>query len=194
MADANAYDADALQVEARRQRAQVEATAAPLDDVTFAQRPEAHRWSFGECLEHLALINTIYLDAIDATIGRARGDDALRAGKRSRRHGWLGDAFVRSMEPPPRMKSGAVKGTKPLQRPRSEVLTEFLAAQDRLIRTIGEARELDLARVRMRSPFFKLLRLSLGQAFGVLLAHNRRHIWQADGALALIRSNPLTRS
>jgi len=194
MAEASSYDTNSLQAEARRQRAQVEATAARLDDATFGERPEPHRWSFGECLEHLTLINTVYLDAIDATIARSRGAVPTRSEKRAGRHGWLGDVFVRSMEPPPRMKSGAMKGTAPLRRPRAEVVTQFLATQDRLIRTIGAARELDLARVRLRSPFFRLMRLSLGQAFGAMLAHNRRHIWQADGVLALLASNPHPRS
>ena len=69
----------------------------------------------------------------------------------------------------------------------------FMAAQDRVLRTIEAARDLDLRRARMRSPFFKPLRLTLGQSFGAILAHNRRHIWQAEGVLALLRTNPQAR-
>ena len=184
-----------MMAEARRQRTQVEAMAAPLDERTFASRPADDRWSVGECLEHVALINTIYLDSIDGAAAHARGQGIVReADRRAGRHGWVGDAFVRSMEPPPKVKTGTFKRTVPTQLPKVEVVPHFLATQDRLIATIGEAHDLDLSRVRMTSPFLRLLRLSLGQAFGAMLAHNRRHIWQAEGVLALLASNPHRRS
>ena len=191
MAENDRYEPDTLLEEARRQRLQVESMTAPLNETTFATRPGPERWSVGECVEHLALINSIYVDAIGDAVAQAHGAGLLRAeDRRAGRHGWLGDAFVRSLEPPPKVKGAALKRTVPTQRPKSAVVPHFLEAQDRLIRTIDESRDLDLVRVRMRSPFFKLLKLSLGQAFGAVLAHNRRHIWQADGVLALLASNP----
>lgn len=196
MADrVTAYEPDDLAQEAGRQRGQVDALVASLDDATFGTRPSPDRWSVGECLEHLTLINSIYLDAIDDAVARARGRGIVRAAdRRAGRHGWLGDAFVRSLEPPPRIRAGAFKPTLPKRRERTEVVPDFIVQQDRLIATIVDTRDLDYARVRLRSPFFKLLRLSLGQAFGAMIAHNRRHIWQAEGALALLRTNPQDRS
>ena len=189
------YRPDDLIAEARRQRVQAETTAALLDDAAFTRRPTPDRWSVSECFEHLALINEIYLDAIADAVARAPGGKpAAEGAKRARRHGWLGDAFVRSLEPPPRLKGGAFKATIPTRSGKAEVLPRFLAQQDRLIRVVTETRDLDYARVRLRSPFFKLLRLSLGQAFGAILAHNRRHIWQAEGVHALLRTNPQDRS
>ena len=189
------YDVDALLAEARRQRGQVESLGAPLEDHEFEWRPDPARWSIGECLEHLALINGIYLDAIDAAIAEARAA-GLRAdpAERAKGHGRVGDAFVRSLEPPPgRLKGKAFARTVPSQKPKSVVLPAFLAAQDRLLGTIEGARELDFRRARLRSPFFRLLRLTLGQSFGAVLAHNRRHIWQAEGVLALLRTSPQSR-
>jgi len=191
----SAYAPDDLIAEARRQRSQVEEMAESLGEALFAQRPSSEKWSIGECIEHLALINTIYLDAIDAAAAHAEAQGLVRAAdRRAGRHGWLGDLFVRSLEPPPRVKGGAFKPTVPTRRPKAEVIERFLAQQDRLIRTIGEVRALDFARVRLRSPFFKPLKLSLGQALGAMIAHNRRHIWQAEGVLALLRTNPQDRS
>ncbi|HEX6587884.1 MAG TPA: DinB family protein [Longimicrobiales bacterium] len=189
------YDVDALLAEARRQRGQVESLGAPLGDHEFEWRPDAGRWSIGECLEHLALINGIYLDAIDAALAEARAA-GLRAdpAERAKGHGRVGDAFVRSLEPPPgRLKGKAFARTVPSQKPKSVVLPAFLGAQDRLLGTIEDARGLDFRRARMRSPFFRLLRLTLGQSFGAVLAHNRRHIWQAEGVLALLRTSPQSR-
>lgn len=189
------YEPDAMLAEARRQRGQVESLSAPLDDHDFEWRPDPSRWSVGECLQHLALMNVIYLDHIDETIARARETGLLaQPAERAMRHGRLGDAFVRSLEPPPgRLKGKAFARTLPGQRPKSEVLPMFMAAQDRVLRAIETARDIDLRRARMRSPFFKPLRLTLGQSFGAILAHNRRHIWQAEGVLALLRTNPQAR-
>ena len=39
------------------------------------------------------------------------------------------------------------------------------------------SRGLDLGAIRFGSPFFKLLRFSLGTGFEVVLAHDRRHVW-----------------
>ena len=48
-----------------------------------------------------------------------------------------------------------------------------------------EARGVDLGRARMSSPFVKILRFSVGAAFGILLSHNRRHIWLIRELMAL---------
>jgi hypothetical protein len=40
---------------------------------------------------------------------------------------------------------------------------------------------LHLARIRITSPASRFFRMSLGQCFGMLAAHQRRHLWQARG-------------
>ena len=189
------YDADALLSEVRRQRGQVESLATPLTEAEFAWRPAGGRWSVSECLEHLALMNGIYLEAIDAAVARSRAAGLLaQASERADRHGRIGDAFVRSLEPPPgRLKGKAFASTVPAQTSKAAVLPQFMEVQDRFARTIDAARDIDFRRTRMRSPFFRPLKLTLGQSFGAMVAHNRRHIWQAEGVLALLRSNPRTR-
>lgn len=181
------YDAAEMAAEARRQRAHVLGMTSPLDAETFAWRPATRKWSVGECLDHLTLMNRIYLDSIDEVLGPARQsapEASRRASERRARHGWMGDVFVRTLEPPPRLKVPTfARTTPPAQRDRDVVVDEFVDTQDRLALTIDAARDLDLAGVRMRSPFVRMLRLSLGQAFGAMLAHNRRHIWQAERVL-----------
>ena len=189
------YEPDSMITEARRQRLEVEALGARASDVAFASAPEGGGWSAGECLEHLTLMNRIYLDAIDEATrrGRAAGRKVVPDGP-PKRHGWLGDAFVRSLAPPATLKTRTFRRTVPARRPRADVLRDFMATQDRLVSTIDGARDLDFSRVRMSSPFFRLLRLSLGQSFGAMLAHNRRHIAQAEAALASLVADAETRS
>lgn len=185
------YDVEEMAAEARRQRGQVVEITRPLDAEALGWKPAARSWSVGECLDHLTMMNRIYLDAIDAAVRAAGAADASGADRTQgfgggvrARHGWTGDAFVRTLEPPPRLKVPTFPRTTPeAARDPNAVLDDFLATQDRLVAAIEGARGVDLARVRLRSPFMRLLRLSLGQAFGAMLAHNRRHIWQAERVL-----------
>jgi hypothetical protein len=64
--------------------------------------------------------------------------------------------------------------------PPAEVLAEFAKLQGELVRLLRRAHGLDLARVKVPSPVTSLLRLSLGQWFHFLAAHERRHLWQAE--------------
>ena len=58
-----------------------------------------------------------------------------------------------------------------------DVLASFRECQGRLAQVAEEARGVDLGRTRISSPFLRILRFSVGAAFGILLSHTRRHIW-----------------
>jgi len=61
----------------------------------------------------------------------------------------------------------------------SELLPEFFRVRDQLGERVRQADGLDLARVRTISHVNRLLRLPLGAYFQFILAHDRRHLWQA---------------
>jgi len=58
-------------------------------------------------------------------------------------------------------------------------MNAFADWQDRLVERIKTADGFDLRRVRRRSPVLPLMKWSLGTMFALVLAHERRHIWQA---------------
>ncbi len=49
-----------------------------------------------------------------------------------------------------------------------------------MVDLLGEARGLDLGKVRFSSPYMVLFRFSLGAGFEMLQAHARRHLWLID--------------
>ena len=49
----------------------------------------------------------------------------------------------------------------------------------RRVHSLRRADGLDLARVKVVSPFVRTMKLGLGPCFQFLLAHERRHLWQA---------------
>ena len=175
----------ALAGELEKYRREVEAVkrdaldlAEGLTDAQFNWRPAPARWSIGECLAHLNATGQVFLILIDREIKRGR--ERQLVGRGPFRHGLIGSWFVRSLEPPARLKVKAPKQVAPLpENLTSVVVPAFMSLQEQLLKRIGEADGIDLGRVRFPSPFFKLLRMSLGQAIAATIAHERRHLWQA---------------
>jgi hypothetical protein len=61
----------------------------------------------------------------------------------------------------------------------ADVVPEFARVRDQLAERVHQADGLDLARIRTISPVNRLIRLPLGAYFQFILAHDRRHLWQA---------------
>jgi len=154
--------------------------AGLLDGLTGAQlawQPEPGRWSVGENVSHLRTLNTRYLEAVDRAIAdaRARG----RTGFGAYRPGLVGGFMTRLMEPPVkrRIKTFPVFVTGGAHDWAAE-LAGYHATHEALEARLHAAGGIDLNRARVVSPATKLLRLKLGDVFALLLAHDRRHLWQ----------------
>jgi hypothetical protein len=155
--------------------------AALVDGLTDAQlnwRPSEGRWSIAECVAHLTASGNLYLFPLDRVI--QRGFDRAMFGGREFHPGWFGRLLIAQMEPPPRRRMRASKKILP-QRVESgtRLVAEFDAMHRGLIDRVRKATSLDLSRVKIRSPIVPLLRMPLGTCFAFLLAHERRHLWQA---------------
>ncbi len=61
----------------------------------------------------------------------------------------------------------------------ADVLREFAAVREQLAERVRQADGLDMAHVKTISPVSRLLRLPLGAYFDFIIAHDRRHLWQA---------------
>lgn len=151
---------------------------AGLTDAQFNWRPAPSRWSIGENIDHLRAMSEQYIPAIDEAITAGQARSIYHEGPF--RYGLLERYMAWSMEPPVRLRMK----TSALVRPSSDLRVDearaaFLLAQDRIRDRVRRANGLDLARVKVRSPLASWLVLSLGKAFGIVLAHERRHLWQA---------------
>jgi len=156
------------------------AVCAGLSESQFNWRPGKGRWSIAECLGHLNVAVTRTLPALDRAIeqGRARG----MQGQGPFRYGWFANWMARSMEPPPkfRMKTFPIFEVPPqATHSLTRVLPDFVAVRDQLAERVRQAEGLDLRRVKTVSPVTRLLRLPLGAYFAFMIAHERRHLWQA---------------
>ena len=162
------------------------AFAAPLTDVQFAWKPAPDVWSVGECLSHLNATARHCLPKLDE--GIAEGIRAGRYAEGPFRYGWLDRLIVQATEPPSCWHVGSPRPFLPApDETRDDVLAAFGDFQGQFVDRLRRADGLDLVRVRVTSPVARWRRFSLGAAFAVLAAHERRHLWQARRVAALPR-------
>jgi hypothetical protein len=177
----------AIDAELRAATARARALADGLDETIFHARPSPQSWSMAECLAHLNLTTEAYLPLIRAAIavGRARS----RKPRGRYRRDLLGWFLWRATEPPVRSRFKTAPAFVPQSAgTRIEVMRDFERLQDALAAELQAAHGLDLGKLRIVSPFARRLSYNLYSAFSILPAHQRRHLWQAEQALARARA------
>ncbi len=160
------------------------ALVARLSHAQLNWRTAPERWSVAECLDLLNVSVARTFDALDRAMAAGRAAGLTGAGPF--RYGWWARQVVRSMEPPPRWR---FKRLPYFAAPRGDhaaaaLLPEFFRVRDGLARRLRDAEGLDLRRVKITSPASRWLRLPLGAYFAFLVAHDRRHLWQAHQVVA----------
>lgn len=146
--------------------------------------PGPGAWGIAECLEHLALTAQRCEADLQRALARGRrakpSGDALRAGPLGR---WLIEA------------AGPRARTRPLRCPRelepgqvvpAGALARFQAGLVRLSALMEAADGLDINALRVPTPAHPLVRVRLGEAFELAVAHAERHLAQARR----VRSDP----
>ena len=152
---------------------------ASLTDAQGGWRPAPGSWSIAECLDHLAIANRVYLDAMTPPAARALADGRRR--RRPALPGVIGRWFISSLEPPakPLYRRKAPRLITPRDAPLGDAVAAFLASRDDVRAFVRRYADIDLAGVRFPNPFVRGLRFSLATGLHVIAAHERRHLWQA---------------
>ena len=152
---------------------------AGLRDEAFNWRPEQGRWSICECLDHLNITAELYLPVIDGAVAKSRSQGLW--GDFPAKRGLIGGWVVRIAEPPSKRRLRAPRAFRPkAEQPLDTVVAKFQELQDQIVERLRQANGVDLWRTKIRSPAIALLRLSLGETFALMTAHERRHLWQAE--------------
>ena len=163
------------------------ALTGDLSNAQLAWRPAPGRWSPGQVVSHLRATNTRYLEAIDRSIEQARAHGLT--GFTPHRPGLVGRFMTRLLEPPVKRPLRAPAAFRPAEDEAHDWRAEvdgYLATHDALEERLHHAGGISLVRARVVSPANRLLRVNLGDAFALLLAHERRHLWQ----LRHLRADP----
>lgn len=149
-------------------------------------QPAPGSWSAMQCLAHLNSYGDYYLPEIEK---------AIEASKKKSYHpipnfkpGLLGSYFTNLMTPGehglPAKKMKAFRGHIPAESGNSdEVIATFIEQQEKMLTLIEAAKEIDLNKARIPISIAKYIKLKLGDVFMFIVAHNYRHVLQAERAL-----------
>jgi hypothetical protein len=157
-----------------------------IPHTNFARKPGEGKWSANECLQHLNSYGRYYLPAIEKAISTARQKNVAPA---STFHtGWLGHYFTEMMLPnasgKPAKKMKAPKSSQPTSIVESHaVISEFIDQQEKLLQLLEAAAAINLNTIRIPISISQLIKLKLGDTFNFLIAHQNRHVLQAQRAL-----------
>jgi uncharacterized damage-inducible protein DinB len=149
----------------------------PAEDLTKNPAPGA--WSALQCLEHLNLYAAFYLPEIEKALANAGTNQP------EFKSGPVGNLLVNMVIP---KENGKKMKTFAAMEPKStagqEVLTVFMANQQKLIAFLQRAMQANLNQKGVAVTFTSFIKLRLGDALRFMAYHHHRHVLQAQRALA----------
>lgn len=166
--------------------ARIQAAVAGADSEVVSRRPPTGGWSISEVLEHLIVSADSYLAAIRSLV--ERNGDAVATGDAPWKPTLAGGLLVWSFRSA--RKLPASRSYQPGPSPRPRVLEEYIRRQEEVGRLITESAVLDWRRMKMRSPVAPILRMNLGDALTILVAHAERHAGQIERVLKAVTNQP----
>ena len=182
-----AYLAD-LQARNRRNLEVVETTFVPLSETHRSWLPDPGEWSVDQCFQHLILAFEMYVHNTTSALSKpepANADGIFRPSWWARR--------TIEWQFNPKTKLSTLKRVNPTATYSPDVLTRFLAQQDRLSAMIEQAAQADL---QTMCWFFKGLpiRYNLGDYLSFYVSHDELHIDQALRVLAAYENQEATQT
>jgi hypothetical protein len=170
-----------LEDDYRVSQGRIASLVRPLDPERLVRRPGPDRWSVGEVLEHLTLMDALFLRAVEPLVRTARRDAAAAA--RSWRASRIGKGIAESQQGSKPLK--AAKAAQP-STPRAGVFEAFLAGHMRFAQLLAESSGLDWNSVRLRPPVMPWfpLKMNLGDVFQIHGVHIQRHCGQIERTIA----------
>lgn len=152
----------------------------PLDIRALQFKPAPASWSILECLEHLNRYARYYLPALRKALAQEQptANPEAQVG-----FSWLGRKSYEAVRPENRKLQKTLRHMNPAQSTLDRsVLPEFRQHQETLLRLLSRAAHTNLNRKAIPIEFFHLLKLRLGEAFLFVIAHQERHLQQAQRA------------
>jgi hypothetical protein len=152
-----------------------------------AKPPAPGAWSAAECLQHLSLSADAYFPVWQQVIATARPRKVVM--NAPYRIDFWGRLLCWILEPPAKVRSKTPAPFVPADCRNVEgVLDGFLERQERIIAALRRCRGRAVDEVKMASPIDSRIRYSIWSSFVVNAAHQRRHLWQAEQAIAKARA------
>jgi hypothetical protein len=154
-----------------------------LSNEQFNYRPTPGTWSIAGVFEHLVITHRIYLHTINSLLTHAPVN-----AKESFKSNWLGNWVYKKIMPRPDGTVFRMKARK-LQQPGTHVLdgtavlNNYMKQLDEFDHVLELSYYVDLQKLKIPFSFTKLIKLQLGDNLRFIVAHNERHLLQAQKIL-----------
>ena len=151
-----------------------------LSNEQLNSRLAPDQWSIAEIFEHLNITHAMYINFILTKITKATDVNTSLY-----KSGWIGDLVYDKIMPKSDgtvFKMKAPKTLRPARDPLDgqEVLNRFLQQQDTIYDIIRHVSTKDLQGIKIPFAFTNTVKLRLGDNLRFLVAHNERHLLQAQ--------------
>lgn len=151
-----------------------------FSDEELNRKKSKDQWSILECIEHLNLYGDFYNPEISKRIesSNSKSNPTFKSSR-------LGNYFTTSMLPSEKMKKmKTFKDKNPVgSNLKIDVLDRFINQQNNFHSLIEKSRNVDLKKTKTTISISKIMKLRLGDTFRFIIAHNERHILQAEKVL-----------
>lgn len=141
-------------------------------------KPSETGWSIGQCFEHLIKSNELFYGELDKIAGGGRQNSFLE--KWSPLSGFFGNLLINSLKKDERKFKAPTPKIVPPSAIDAHIIEIFQAHQSELIEKIRQTETADWNKIKITSPFMKLMTYKLADGFQVIVEHEKRHFRQAD--------------
>lgn len=161
---------------------------APQSLERLQTRPDEKRWNALECLAHLNSYADYYFPKFELAIHKAKARKMEPADYVE--IGWLGSYCAKSVDPERRKsKMRSPKRHNHIHKSLDAgEIKKYITYQEILLRIIAKSREIDINKVSVKFQTVPFLKMSLGSFLQFLIWHERRHMLQAQEALAIFHT------
>lgn len=171
-----------MEAELERQINLVTSQFQNLPEETLSARPAPDSWSIAECLHHLNTYGNYYLPRLEKALANAKKTPVSNP-----KSSWMGNKFVDMMDIE---KSSKKYKARKIHWPDNtlppyETLAIHLDQQEQLLKLVRAFTRVNANKKSIPTSVMKFVKLSPLDAMRFLVAHNKRHLAQAERVIKI---------
>lgn len=144
-------------------------------------KPSAEGWSVGQCFEHLIKTNSLFFPELEKIEPGTRKNSFLE--NYSPLSSFFGNLLIKSLQKDERKFKAPSQAIVPPSEVDANIIEQFSRHQTEVIDKIKRTGNADRQKIKITSPFMKLMTYKLEDGFRIVVEHERRHFRQAERAL-----------
>jgi hypothetical protein len=146
-------------------------------------KPSETGWSVGQCFEHLIKSNELFYGDLDKIADGTRTNSFLE--NYSPLSGFWANLLIGSLKKDSRKFKAPTQKIVPPSEIDGAIIEKFVSHQTELIGKIKQTESADWNKIKITSPFMKLMTYKLSDGFQVIVEHEKRHFRQAERVITI---------